>query len=147
MRISGLKYYRSLQPWGNVTLHTLIASYFLQGLSLLLLAAYIIYNLDLDLVQQVPYHRVVACELLKLANRKPTCHFRSLKHVVGKKTVNVKLRRLVSRAFFRECISTQQRGLKYRDPPDHHMHRSDASANVSVKLLKLGCFYGVVLRP
>lgn len=53
------------------------------------------------LVAKVPYHRVVACELLKLANRKPTCHFRTLKHITaGKKVVNVKLRRYVSRTVF-----------------------------------------------
>ncbi|CAM9363404.1 unnamed protein product [Pylaiella littoralis] len=46
---------------------------------------------DLDL--QMPYNRVVASELLTLSNRKPTAQFRSLKHIVGKKIVNLKLHR------------------------------------------------------
>ncbi len=46
-------------------------------------------------VLKVPYNRVVAQMLLKLANRKPTCHFRSLKHIVGKNAVSVNLHRFV----------------------------------------------------
>ncbi|CAM9229407.1 unnamed protein product [Laminaria digitata] len=47
------------------------------------------YTLDL----QTPYQKAVAAELLILANRKPTAHFVSLKHVTGKRVTNVKLRR------------------------------------------------------
>lgn len=42
-----------------------------------------------------PYQKVVAAELLIVANRKPTAQFLSLKHVTGKKVTNVKLRRFV----------------------------------------------------
>lgn len=46
-------------------------------------------------VSKIPYHRVVASELLRIANRKPTAHFRSLKHIVGNKVTNLKLHRSV----------------------------------------------------
>ncbi|CAM9420523.1 unnamed protein product, partial [Sphacelaria rigidula] len=42
---------------------------------------------------QVPYHKVVASELLRLANGKTTVHFRKLEHVVGKRVTSVKLHR------------------------------------------------------
>ncbi|CAN0520347.1 unnamed protein product, partial [Ectocarpus sp. 12 AP-2014] len=48
---------------------------------------------EYELNLQIPYHRVVASELLRLANRKPTAHFRSLKHIVGNKVTNLKLHR------------------------------------------------------
>ena len=44
---------------------------------------------------KTPYQKVVAAELLILANRKPTAHFLSLKHVTGRKVANIKLRRFV----------------------------------------------------
>lgn len=44
---------------------------------------------------KTPYQKVVAAELLILANRKPTAHFLSVKHVTGKKVTNIKLRRFV----------------------------------------------------
>lgn len=48
---------------------------------------------------KVPYHKLVASELLRLANGKATAHFRELKHIVGKKITNVKLYRLVAVCF------------------------------------------------
>eukprot|EP00904_Undaria_pinnatifida_P007193 jgi/Undpi1/3603/HiC_scaffold_16.g06974.m1 len=57
------------------------------------------YILDL----QTPYQRVVAVELLILANRKPAAHFVSLKHITGKKITDVKLRR-------------EQNAVETRDP-------------------------------
>ncbi|CAN0235556.1 unnamed protein product, partial [Ectocarpus sp. 8 AP-2014] len=48
---------------------------------------------EYELNLQIPYHRVVASELLRIANRKPTAHFRSLKHIVGNKVTNLKLHR------------------------------------------------------
>lgn len=60
----------------------------------------------LFLFVKTPYQRVVAVELLILANRKPAAHFVSLKHITGKKITDVKLRRLACMAVFESVSKT-----------------------------------------